>query len=120
MMSRKPIIIVLSGSGLLALLASCVMLQDRVKVTDARTGQPIAGAKVTAIYPAFSGSACLSNPSGVARLGVLGIPRSAAGATVEISAPGYQRQSIHTAGIVGGQLNVTLKPAAERVAIAIH
>src|SRR5690349_17975768 len=109
---KKRIIISLSVgiSVVLLILAGCVMSRDTVRVTDAVSGGPIRGAQVIPIYPSFGGAAYTTDRRGVARVGGFGLPRGAAGYSVEVSAPGYERLSVPMFGSATNHLEVVLQP----------
>lgn len=110
---KKRIIISLSMAvGLVVLiLVGCVMSRDTVRVTDAVSGKPIRGVQVVPVYPSFGGATYLTDKRGVARVGGYGLPRGAAGNSVEVSAPGYEHLSVPMFGSATNHLEVTLKPA---------
>src|SRR5262245_13068906 len=95
-MTKKRIIVTLSSVvvAVLCAIGGYVLTRDTVRVTDIVAGKPILGAQVVPIYPSFSGPPYVTNKRGVARLGALGLPRGAGGYSVEVSAPGYEKQSI--------------------------
>jgi hypothetical protein len=103
----------------LALLACACATRDDVKITDAKSGDPIVGAKVTPIYLTFedSGVTYETDDNGLAHIEDFGIPRSGYG--VEITAPGYQNYFFntyptaeHPEGWDGDNVEIALKPVA--------
>src|ERR1043166_1963451 len=110
-MTKKRIIVIFSFVvvGLLCVFAAYALSRDTVRVTDAASGAPIRGAQVVPIYPSFGGPPYITNRRGVARIGGFGLPRGAAGYSVEVSASGYEKQSVPMFGAGTNHLDVALK-----------
>jgi hypothetical protein len=109
---KKRIIISLSVvvCAVLTILAGCAISRDTVTVRDAVSRSPIRGAQVVPVYPSFGGAAYTTDKRGVARVGGFGLPRGAAGYSVEVSAPGYERLSVPMFGSDANHLEVSLRP----------
>jgi len=90
--------------------------KDNVIVMDSSTHKPIAGARITPIYPSFSGPSYQTNEKGIAHIDGFGLPRGGYG--VEVNAAGYARILINTGATaenLGGwredNMTVLLQPA---------
>ena len=95
-MTRKRIIIVLLVLLLVAVsvVIGYLVTRDSVRVTDAASGLPIAGARVLPIYPSFAGAPYRTDGRGIARIGGFGLPHGGYG--VEVTAVGYFTNFIPT------------------------
>lgn len=109
---KKRIIISVSVivCAVFAIVVSCTISRDTVTVRDAVSGSPIRGAQVVPVYASFGGAAYTTDKRGVARVGGFGLPRGAAGYSVEVSAPGYERLSVPMFRSATNHLEVSLRP----------
>jgi hypothetical protein len=96
--------------ALLPIVAGCVLSRDTVRVTNAVSGSPVRGAQVVPIYPSLAGAVYTTDKRGVARVAGFGLPRGAAGYSVEVSASGYTEQSVPMFGSQTNHLEVALSP----------
>ncbi|MEI7728022.1 MAG: hypothetical protein WCO56_00505 [Verrucomicrobiota bacterium] len=83
-----------------------------IRVVDASSGKPVAGATVSLVYPSVTSTPYLTDERGLAHIDERGFGKPGDALTVQVFKPGYASNAFGMWGVVKHRLEVRLQPAA--------